>query len=86
MIDEVQVQGYVAKYIDANFTTLATPGTNLFSNDYIYVNVWFNTSSSYSNNYYDANLIDFVRLKEFNLKVDMVKIRSLSLFLRLESC
>lgn len=89
ILDEVYVKGYIEKYINWDFTEVAVPGTNLFSNDHVYFEVTFRTASLKTNQEDQVNnpsgvdtviesrdddsLIDFVRAYHIELDVTLTQ-------------
>jgi len=89
VLDEVYVKGYIEKYINWDFTEVAVPGTNLFSNDHVYFEVTFRTASLKTNqedtvntpagvdtvieSRDDDSLIDFVRAYHIELDVTLTQ-------------
>lgn len=89
ILDEVYVKGYIEKYINWDFTEVAVPGTNLFSNDHVYFEVTFRTASLKTNqedtvnspsssdtvieSRDDDSLIDFVRAYHIELDITLTQ-------------
>lgn len=76
VIDEVSVQAFIYKYIDNGFQIPAVPGSNLFSNDHLYVETELHAASAKSTldvsvKEGDDSLIDFVRPYKMTIDVSM---------------
>lgn len=75
IIDEIQIQGTISKYIDPEFLEPAIPGTNLFSNDHVYFETTFLSRTAKANNAFSAgddSLIEFVRPYSISMEVTLL--------------
>jgi len=74
VIDTISVELNAYKYTDEAMTTAADPGVNLFSNDYVYWYINASVSSSkYSGADNDDSLVEYIRLTDLKLHVDMAE-------------
>lgn len=74
IIDEITVEGYIDKFAETTYTEEAIPGSNIFSNDFIWFEVTYVTASLKSGLSFaegDDSLIEAVRPYNIDMGVSM---------------
>jgi len=74
IVDEITVTGNIDKFAESTYNEEAIPGSNIFSNDYVWFEVTYVTKSAKSGFSFaegDDSLIEFVRPYAINMGVSM---------------
>jgi len=74
IVDEITVTGNIEKFAEGTYTEEAIPGSNVFSNDYVWFEVTYRTKSAKSGLSFDEgddSFIEFVRPYNIDMGVSM---------------
>jgi hypothetical protein len=74
IVDEITVTGNIEKFAESTYTEEAIPGSNVFSNDYVWFEVTYRTKSAKSGLTFDEgddSFIEFVRPYNIDMGVSM---------------